>query len=60
MKRNALLRHVQRYGVVLRREGSKHSIYQSPDGETTAIPRHSEIADNLCRKICKDLGIPPP
>lgn len=60
MKRNALLKHLRDHGVELRREGSKHSIYQSPHGETTALPRHSEIADNLARKICKDLGIPPP
>lgn len=60
MKRNALLKHLQAHGVVLRREGSKHSIYQGPSGETTAVPRHSEIADNLARKICKDLGIPSP
>jgi mRNA interferase HicA len=60
VKRRQLLDYLKAQGVVLRREGSKHSIYQAPSGETTAVPRHTEIADNLARKICKDLGIPPP
>ena len=60
MKRNQLLKHLQAQGVELRREGSKHSIYKSPGGETSAVPRHTEIPDNLCKKICRDLGIPPP
>ncbi|WP_230406597.1 hypothetical protein [Candidatus Scalindua japonica] len=25
----------------------------------SAVPRHTEIKDNLVRKICKDLGINP-
>jgi len=24
----------------------------------SAVPRHSEINDNLARKICRDLGLP--
>jgi hypothetical protein len=27
---------------------------------STALPRHREIAYGLAKKICKDLGIPPP
>jgi mRNA interferase HicA len=27
---------------------------------SSAVPRHSEITDNMARKICKDLGIPSP
>lgn len=60
MKRRQLLDHLKAHGVELRREGSKHSIYQARSGETTAVPRHTEVADNLARKICRDLGIPPP
>ena len=61
MKRRQLLRHLHYHGCELRREGSNHSIYRNPaTGDTTAIPRHTEIADVLARKICKDLGIPPP
>ncbi len=31
-----------------------------PAGRSTAVPRHPEITNNMARKICKDLGIPPP
>lgn len=27
-------------------------------GKISTIPRHPDIKENLCRKICKDLGIP--
>ncbi len=57
MKRNALLKHLQKYGACLLREGRRHSIYQL-NRKKTQIPRHSEIVDELARKICKDLDIP--
>jgi len=61
LKRRQLLKHLANHGCELRREGSNHSIYRNPaTGETTAVPRHTEIANNLARKICKDLAIPPP
>ncbi|MBA3425536.1 MAG: type II toxin-antitoxin system HicA family toxin [Rubrobacter sp.] len=48
------------HGCELRREGANHGIYKnSATGETTAVPRHTEIANNLARKICRDLGVPP-
>jgi hypothetical protein len=28
--------------------------------KSTAVPRHREIDEFLCRKICKDLDIPAP
>lgn len=60
MKRSELLKHLATHNCHLRREGSKHSIYSNPaTGDTSAVPRHTEIADNLARKICKDLSIPP-
>jgi len=30
------------------------------DAIRSAVPRHTEIHDNLARKICKDLGVEPP
>jgi hypothetical protein len=35
----------------------QHSIYQKGNLKTL-IPRHTEIIDELARKICKDLDIP--
>ncbi len=61
MKRHALLRHLTQHGCILVREGSRHSIWKNPaTGDLSAVPRHSEIKDNLVRKICKDLGITYP
>ncbi len=61
MKRRQLLRHLKKHGCELYREGSNHSLYYNPDARrTSAVPRHTEIADNMARKICKDLGILPP
>lgn len=61
MKRRQLLQHLKRHGCELRRESANHSIYRNPEtGDTTPVPRHTEIANNLARKICRDLGILPP
>jgi predicted RNA binding protein YcfA (HicA-like mRNA interferase family) len=61
MKRRDLIRHLERYGCVLLREGGRHSIYYNPgEGKTSAVPRHNEIRESLSRKICKDLAVPPP
>ena len=60
MKRRALVRHLEQNGCRLLREGANHSIFVSPTGTTSTVPRHTEINDDLAKKICKDLGIPPP
>jgi hypothetical protein len=57
MKRNALIKHLERNGAELIREGKKHTIYGRKE-LTTEIPRHIEIVDKLARRICKDLDIP--
>jgi mRNA interferase HicA len=55
MKRGALLRHLRHHGCVLKREGSRHSLWTNPQtGVMEAIPRHVEIPDaagakDLCR-----------
>jgi mRNA interferase HicA len=55
-----LLEHLRRYGCGLVREGRRHSWYgNSTNGRRSAVPRHTEIPDPLCRKICRDLGIGP-
>ena len=57
MKRKKLIEHVVHHGAFLVREGRKHSIYQRGKYRTQ-IPRHTEIVDELARKICRDLGVP--
>jgi hypothetical protein len=58
MKRTALLRHMRRHGCLLKREGRLHSLWQNPrTGHVEAVPRHTEIADKLARKICRNLSM---
>jgi mRNA interferase HicA len=57
MKRKALIRHLIENGAYLLREGRRHSIYQRGSLKTL-IPRHTEVVDELARKICKDLDMP--
>lgn len=61
MKRRALLDHLRAHGCELLREGARHSIDWNPaNNKTSAVPRQSELANLLARKICQDLGVPPP
>jgi hypothetical protein len=59
VKRTTSLRHLRRHGCTLKREGRSHSPWMNPGaGATEAVPRHTEIPDNLARKICRGLSIP--
>ena len=61
MKRHDLVRHLEAHGCYLLRDRGKHSVYVNPsNSRTSAVPRHREINDFLVRKICRELGIPPP
>jgi hypothetical protein len=39
-------------------ESGNHSIFVSPGGRTSSVPRYTEINDDLAKKIYKDLGTP--
>ncbi len=59
MKRSTLLQHLRKHGCVLKREGASHSLGTNPaTASVEAVPRHTEIANALARKICHGLGIP--
>lgn len=61
MKRSVLIRHLLENGCVLRREGSRHSLWENTqNGEITTVPRHTEIKELMAHKICKDLKIKLP
>jgi len=56
MKRNDLVKHLRKNGCYLKREGRSHSIWVSSfTGRTETVPRHNEIAENLAKKILKNL-----
>lgn len=59
MKRNQLIKHIGKNGCVFIREGGNHSWWGNPAHNLrSSVPRHTEVDDQLARKICKDLGIP--
>ncbi len=59
MKRSSLLKHLRRHGCYLKREGGSHSLWANPTtGHIEAVPRHTEIANVLARKICRNLSVP--
>ncbi len=59
MKREDLLRYLRQHQCQLLREGGRHSWWINPElNKRSSVPRHTEIEDNLARKICKDLGLP--
>jgi len=61
LKRRDLIRHLEQYGCELLREGGNHSIYVNRTAKkTSSVPRHTEINNDLARKICKDLQVPEP
>ncbi|HYV39928.1 MAG TPA: type II toxin-antitoxin system HicA family toxin [Gemmataceae bacterium] len=61
MKRQELIRHLEFHGCYLLRDRGKHSVYvNSANNQTSSVSRKREINDFMCRKICRDLGIPQP
>ena len=59
MKRRRLVTHLKTHGCVLVREGARHSWWGNPaNNRRSSVPRHTEVNDQLARKICRDLGIP--
>ena len=61
MKRRDLEHWLGRHGCRFLREGGRHSWFVNEAlNRRSAVPRHTEIKDELVRKICRDLGIPVP
>jgi mRNA interferase HicA len=61
VKRSALLKHLRGQTCVFLKEGSRHTVYVNWDAQrSSTVPHHTEIPNKLARKICKDLGVPPP
>jgi len=59
MKRRQLIKHLQKHGCYVLREGGGHTIYANPSNNASApVPRHVEIQNVVAREICKELGIP--
>ncbi|WP_229212595.1 type II toxin-antitoxin system HicA family toxin [Dyadobacter soli] len=58
IKRNELLKHLERHGCVLHRHGSKHDLYaNTQNNRRTTVPRHQRMDRSLCEVICRQLGV---
>jgi mRNA interferase HicA len=61
MKTVNFIRYINQHNCRLIREGGSHSIFQNQETKKiSSVPRHKEVKNNLVKKICKDLEIPPP
>jgi mRNA interferase HicA len=59
MKRADAMRHLERNGCVLLREGAKHSVFVSrARNKASAVPRRLEPNEFLGKKNCRDLEVP--
>ena len=52
-------RHVKRGDLLRKREGASHSLWCNPKtGAVEAVPRHTEVANDLARTIGRHLTVP--
>ena len=59
MKRHELIAYLRSQGCELLQEGGRHSWWQNRAlNKRSAAPRHTEISNDLARKICRDIGVP--
>lgn len=59
MKRQDLIRQLEADGCVLVRHGGKHDWYHNPTTKISQpIPRHTEINEQLAKRILKMLANP--
>jgi len=59
LKRSEFVRYLEKNNCILKREGGNHSIFINlKNNKVSSLPRHKEIKNFLCVKICKDLEIP--
>ncbi len=59
MNRTRLVKFIEKNGCIFVLEGGNHTLFRNiSNGKISTVPRHPDIKENLCRKICKDLGIP--
>ncbi len=58
MKRNELIKILEKQNYKLKRHGANHDIYENLQNNKIApVPRHKEIPDSLCKLIFKQLKL---
>ena len=60
MKRRDFIKELKRAGCKLRSHGAKHDLYVGPNSTyPVSVPRHTELSNDLCKEIRKELGLTP-
>ena len=57
IKRRDIIRHFEKNGFFLKREGSNHSIYSNNKGVIVALGRHNTFSRFEANDLCKEAGI---
>ena len=58
VNRRDIIRHFEKYGFFLKREGSRHSIYSNGKGLSVSVKRHKIFDRITANKLCKEAEIP--
>lgn len=58
VRRREVIRHMERHGFALIREGGNHSIF-SNGSKTVPIARHRVLNRIVANEICKQAGLEP-
>lgn len=56
MKRRDLIKLLEKNGWHFARNGGNHDVY-AKDGKFEAVPRHSEVSENLAKAIIRRRGL---
>ena len=60
MKKSAFENHLKNYSCHLKRQGAKHEVWiNTKNNKISTVPRHQELKNLLCKKICKVQNILP-
>ena len=58
MKYNKFIKYLHENNCYKLREGGNHTMFKNKiNNKKAAVPRHSDVHELLCKKICKELGI---
>jgi Predicted periplasmic or secreted lipoprotein len=57
VNRRDLIRHLEKNGYFLRREGGNHSIYGNDTGKCVPVKRRAALDRITANAICKQAGI---
>ena len=58
VNRRDIIRHFEKHGFFLQREGGNHSIYKNAEHVRVSIGRHNTFSRFDANNLCKEAGIP--